>query len=182
MPDPHQKYRLPHGIGHVVRRHHRLRGSGEARELVHHALDVVHLPHDRVGALLEDVAVLDNAFSIFPAQTLGGKLNGRERIFDLMRDTAGDVGPGRGPLSGNEFSDVVEGNHIAVVGCRLLLAGDADRQIAFLTVAADGHLPLPLRRRCARRRAYPQAPAALRPAACRALRFPRDRSAARPSG
>ena len=54
IADPLQEHHLPHGVGDVLGRHHRLRHAREARELVDHALDVVDLAHDRVGALLED--------------------------------------------------------------------------------------------------------------------------------
>ena len=48
----------------VGRRHLRLRHAGERGELVDHALDVADLAHDRVGELLEGLAVLDDAGAV----------------------------------------------------------------------------------------------------------------------
>ncbi len=71
IADPHEEYRLTHGVGDVVGPDHRFRHAGETREFVDHALDVVDLTHDRVGALLEDRAVLGNDLAVFAAQSLG---------------------------------------------------------------------------------------------------------------
>ena len=85
------------------------------RELVDHALDVVDLAHDGVGALVEDGRVFLDHRAIFPAQPLGRQLDRSERILDLVRDTAGNVGPGRGALRAHQFGDVVERDHVAFI-------------------------------------------------------------------
>ena len=116
IADPLQEDDLPHRVGDVLRRHHRLRHAGEAGELVDHAADVVDLAHDGVGALLEHGAILDDRLAVFAAQPLRRKLDRRERVLDLMGDAAGDVGPGRGALRGDQLGDVVEGDDVAMVG------------------------------------------------------------------
>ncbi len=104
----------------------RLRHAREGREFVHHALDVVDLAHDRVGALVENIAVLRDEAAVFALQPLGRKLDRRQRISDFMRDAARDVGPGGGALRGDEIGDVVERDDIALVGAASRRAGDAD--------------------------------------------------------
>ena len=71
-----------------------------------------------------------------------GKLDWRQRVLDFVRNAAGDVGPGRRALRGDEFSHVVQRNDIAALGIGRLFGGDADRQIAFAVLAVDRHLPL----------------------------------------
>ena len=57
---------------------------------------------------------LDDFAGIFALQPFGGELDRRQRILDLMRDAARDIGPGGGALGGDEIGDVVEGDDIAV--------------------------------------------------------------------
>ena len=78
------------------------------RELVDHALDVVDLAHDRVGALLEHRRILGDRLAVFAPQPLGRELDRRQRVLDLVRDAARDVGPGRGALRRHQLGDVVE--------------------------------------------------------------------------
>src|SRR5271156_4206827 len=54
MADAEQEHRLAHRLGDVLVFHDGLRHPGKARELVDHALDVVDLADDGVGALHED--------------------------------------------------------------------------------------------------------------------------------
>ena len=151
IADALQEHNLAHRVGDVLAADHRLRHARELRELVDHALDVVDLADDGVGALLEHRRILGDRLAVFAAQPLRRQLDRRERILDLVRDAARDVGPGRGALRADQVGDVVERHHIAVVGFRRLLAGHAHRQIALAPAAADGHLALhqPLRRRSA---------------------------------
>ena len=53
MADAHQEHGLAHGVGDVLGGDHRLGHARESGELVDHAVDVVDLAHDGVGALLE---------------------------------------------------------------------------------------------------------------------------------
>ena len=54
--------------------------------------------------------------AVFALETLGRKLDRRQRILDLMRDAPGDVGPGRVALRRDELGDVVEGHDMAMLG------------------------------------------------------------------
>ena len=137
IADAHQEHGLAHGVGDVLVRDHRLGHARETREFVDHPPDVVDLAHDGVGALLEHAAVVfADHLAVFAAQPFGRQLNRRQRVLDLVRDAAGDVGPGRGALRGDQFGDVVERHDVAVLGFARLLAGDAHRQIALAAVAA----------------------------------------------
>ena len=96
MADAQQEHDLTHGLGDVLVGDHGLRHAGKARELVDHALDVVDLAHDGVGALLEYGRILGDRLAVFAAQPLGRQLDRGERVLDLVGDAPRDVGPGRG--------------------------------------------------------------------------------------
>ncbi len=140
-PDPHEEHRLAHAIGEVVARRPRLRHAREGGELVDHALDVVDLADDRVGALVEHVLALDDVAAVAALEPLGGKLDRRQRILDLVGDAAGDVGPGGGALRGDEIGDVVERDDAAAVAAPRI-AGDADVEDALAAVAQHRRLAL----------------------------------------
>src|ERR1700722_2356915 len=142
MGDAEQEDRLAHRIGNVLVGHDRLRHAGKARELVDHALDVVDLAHDGIGALVEHRVIGGNQFAVFAAQPLRRQLDRGQRVLDLVGDAAGDVGPGRGTLRQNELGDVVDGDDVAVLGVRRLFAGHAHGEITFLAVARDRDLAL----------------------------------------
>ncbi len=57
---------------------------------------------------------LCTSLRIAALKPLGGELDRRERILDLMRDTARHIGPGGAALVGKLIGDVVEGDDIAV--------------------------------------------------------------------
>ena len=71
MSDADQKHHLAHGIGDILIREHRFGHACEARELVHHAFDIVDLTHDRLGTLFEDRGILGNRFAVFATQPFG---------------------------------------------------------------------------------------------------------------
>ena len=118
LPTRMQEHRLARGVGNILGGDHRLRHAGELGELVHHALDVVDLAHDRVGALIEHRRVVGDRLAVFAAQPLGRELDRGQRVLDLMGDAAGDVGPGRGALRRHQLGDVVERDDIAAFGLR----------------------------------------------------------------
>ena len=92
--DAGEEQGLAHAIGEIVARQPGPRHAGEIGELVDHALDVVDLPDDRVRALVEDVLALDDVAAVAAFQPLGGELDRGQRVLDLVRDAARDVGPG----------------------------------------------------------------------------------------
>ena len=51
---------------------------------------------------------VETSSGIFALQPLGGKLDGGERILDLMGDAARHIGPGGGALRADQIGDVVE--------------------------------------------------------------------------
>ena len=142
MRDAQQEHDLTHGVGDVIVGNHGFGHAGEAREFVDHPLDVVDLAHDGFGALLEHGRILGNRLAVFAAQPFRRQLDRRERVFDLVSNAAGDVGPGRGTLRQHQFGDVVDGDDIAVFGLARLLAGHAHRIVSLLAVARQRDLPL----------------------------------------
>ncbi len=148
IADPHQEHRLPNGIGDILTLDDGLRHARELGEFVDHFADVIDLTNDRFRALIENEPIFRDHLAELAADALGGQLNRRQRILDLVRDAAGDVRPCRGALRGDEFGDVVERDDVAFVGLRrLLLGADAHGEIALDAVAADFDLTLqqPLR-------------------------------------
>src|SRR6202521_806266 len=144
MADAHQEHHLAHRIDDILRGDHRLRHAGKPREFVDHALDVLDLAHDRIGALLEHRAVLGDHAAVFAPQPLGGELDRGQRILDLVGDAAGNVGPRGGALRHDEIRDVVERHHVAVLDLGRLLGRHPDREVALAAVMADRDLALAL--------------------------------------
>ena len=95
--------------------HVRLRHARKGRELVDHAADIRDLADDRVGALVEHLAVLGDHLAVAAADALGRQLDRRQRVLDLMGDAARHVGPGRGALRLHEIGDVVDGDDIGIL-------------------------------------------------------------------
>jgi hypothetical protein len=92
-------------------------GFGHAREVgefVHHAPRSPTWRTMVPGQPLERLLVGRNLLPEAPLQPLGGELDRSQRVLDLVRDAAGDVGPGGAPLVGQLVGDVVEGQHRAV--------------------------------------------------------------------
>ncbi len=126
MCDPHQEKDLAHTFAKIAAFETGFRHPRERRKFIHHAFDVVDLPDDCIGTLVENVAVLLDQTAIFAFQPFGGQLDRSQRIFDFMGDPAGDIGPRRCPLRGHEIGDIVERHDIALVGAFARLAGDAN--------------------------------------------------------
>jgi hypothetical protein len=76
-------------------------------EFVHHAAQVADLPDDRAGQPRERVGSSD-LLAVAPLQALGRKLDGRQRVLDLVRDAARHVRPGGGALVEQLVSDIVK--------------------------------------------------------------------------
>ena len=95
---PLQNQRLARHPPDILRLDHRLRHAREGRELVDHAADIADMADDRVSALREGIRVGGNLLGESPFQPLGGKLNWRQRVFDLVRNPARHVSPSCLPL------------------------------------------------------------------------------------
>ena len=59
-----------------------------------------------------------------------------------MRNPPGDVGPGRRTLGQHQLGDIVDRDHVAVLGFGCLFAGDAHGIISLLPVARHRQLSL----------------------------------------
>ena len=177
--------RLLHGEPQILVRHDRLRHARERRELIDHALDLTGLPLDRLRQRLEQLAILRHLLAELPAQTLGGKLYRRERVFDLVRDAPRDVRPSARALRLNEFRHVVEGHDRADVALAGLFVRDlyGERPLFVADLLLDLALPLALEAGFfgaarARRRIPERHPSK----ACRRLRRRRIRAGVRRNG
>ena len=76
---------------------------GESRELVDQAAEPFDLADDGRGALLEEAPVVGEPAAQAPPQALGGELDRRERVLDLVGDPLGDLPPGGEPLGGEQL-------------------------------------------------------------------------------
>src|SRR5690349_14711758 len=108
MGDFLQEESLPNQVDRVLVTEHRLGQAGERGEFVDHLPEIADLADDRAGQLLEQLAILLDLLAVAALEPLGGKLNRGERILDLVRDTAGDIGPCGLALIDELTSDVVE--------------------------------------------------------------------------
>ena len=108
VSDPHQEQHASQAFGQIVLLEQGFRHTGEGRELVDHALDIVDLANDRIRALIEDLLVDGNQLPVLALDTLSGKLNWRQGILDLVRDAARHVAPGGGALRVEHVGDVVK--------------------------------------------------------------------------
>src|SRR5690606_15299945 len=106
-----EEYRLAQNLVYIDQLHRGRRHARKGRELIHHAANIADLPDDGLRALLEDFRVGGDFPAIFPAQALCRKLDRRERVLDLMRDTARHIRPGGRSLRAHEFSDVIKGEN-----------------------------------------------------------------------
>ncbi len=81
MCDPHQEKNLAHTFAKIAAFETGFRHPRERRKFIHHAFDVVDLPDDCIGTLVENVAVLLDQTAIFAFQPFRGQLDRRQRIF-----------------------------------------------------------------------------------------------------
>ncbi len=142
MRDPHHEGRLPHRVGHVFVHDRRFGHAREGGELVDHALYLVDLAHDRVGALFEDFAIGGDHLPVLAADSLGGELDRGQRVLDLVGDAPRHVCPGGGPLGGDEIGDVVQRDDHALLVAARLLGRDAHVDRPFAAAALNGDLLL----------------------------------------
>ena len=83
-------------------------------ERVHHLLHRFDLLDDGVRGAIEQLAFAPFGLQILAAQPLGGELNRRQRILDLVREPPRHFAPGRVALRLQQRRDVVEHDRVAV--------------------------------------------------------------------
>ena len=84
---------------------------GEGGELIHHPPDIAHLADDSVGAAVKGFKIAGDLLAVFAAQPFGRKLDGGQRVLDLVRYPASHIAPGGVALGRDEAGDVVEGQY-----------------------------------------------------------------------
>ena len=77
--------------------------GGEARELAGDLPQQPDLPEDRGHAAVEHRPERRAAIDVHAPQVLGGQLNRRQRVLDLVRDLARHLGPGLEPVRAFEL-------------------------------------------------------------------------------
>ena len=139
MGDLDQEHRLADRLGQVPDLERRLRHAREGRELVDHAADVADLADDRVGALVEDLAVVVDRLAELAPEPFGRKLDRRQRILDLVGDAPRHVRPGGASLGCDQVGDVVERDDVAMlaVGGALRRHPHVDGALAAATIDGD---------------------------------------------
>src|SRR5262249_8143995 len=94
-----EKHRAMDNFDEVLGPQYRSRHSSASREFIDHPADVANMSDNSVGTDRKGFTILGDFLQIPPAQSLGGKLNGRQRVLDLMGDPACNVRPGGLSLS-----------------------------------------------------------------------------------
>src|SRR5579883_2830653 len=115
-----------HDLDQIVGPQHRRRHPRKCGKLVDHAADIADMADDRVGADGKGLGILLDLPQVFATQPFGRELDRRQRVLDLVGDTAGDVGPGRFALGRQKLGDVVEGDDKAAV-VTVGFGGEAER-------------------------------------------------------
>jgi hypothetical protein len=121
---------------------HGLRHPREGREFVHHPPQVADLAHDRTRELLEGRGIRGDLLAVTALEPLGGQLDRRQRVLDLVRDAARHVRPGGAALVEQLLGDVVEGQNMPALdphplhrqGARLARRRELDYVLALLAV------------------------------------------------
>lgn len=84
---------------------------------------------DRIGALVEDGPVTRvDLLAVAALDALGGQLDRRQRVLDLMGDAPCHVAPCGRALGDDEIGDVVERDHVGFAHVAHLLAGNLHTQ------------------------------------------------------
>ena len=133
---------MAHELVQLLIAQDRRRHAGEGRELIDHAADIADMADDGIGAGGEGFAIRDDILEIFPFQALGRELDRGQRILDLMRDAARDIGPGRFALRRLQIGYVVERDHITLRFALQTFRRDANEQHMRAAGAHDLHLRL----------------------------------------
>ena len=118
-----QEQGLAHEIAGVFRAENGLGQPREGRKFVDHLPEVADLADDRRRQLLEQFRISLDLAAVAALETLGRELDRGERVLDLVRDAAGNVGPCGAALIEQLAGDVLEGDDMAIAVSR-----DLDRQ------------------------------------------------------
>ena len=110
-----ERERLGDQLVQIGRRRARRRHARELRELVDQPLQRFHLADDRRRALVDQRAGPCRRVGEVAPQALGGELDRRQRILDLVRETPRHLAPGGDLLRPDERRHVVEDEDDPVV-------------------------------------------------------------------
>src|SRR5687767_9376234 len=100
------------------------------------------MPDDRVGTTVKNIAVDLDRVAVFAPDALGGELDRRQRVLDLMRDALRYFRPGRGALRDDQLGDVVEGDDEAIILLAAAFLRQSHRKRQVRALAAIGDLRL----------------------------------------
>ena len=137
-----QRERLGDQLMQIGRHRARRRHARELRELVDQALQRFDLADDRRRALVDQRAGPGRRVGEVPAQALGGQLDRRQRILDLVREPPRHLAPRGDLLRPDERRHVVEHQHDAFV--RAAVADERrrhGREVKLLPVPLHARFP-----------------------------------------
>ena len=112
MRDLMEEHRLARDVEQRFLAEHRLWHARKGGEFIDHPAQIADLTHDCFGQPSEGAVVIEDLLAIAALKTLSGELNRGQRVLDLVRDAARDVGPGRTALVEQLLGNVVEGQHL----------------------------------------------------------------------
>src|SRR5690606_2362103 len=110
--DLHEEGSFAQRFAQVDRLHLGFGHSREGREFIDHPADILYLADDRIGALVENLAVLRDDLSVAATDALGRKLDWSEGVLDLVRNTPRNISPCRRALGLDQIGNVVHGHDI----------------------------------------------------------------------
>ena len=111
-------------VHHIVERlmcHLRSRQSGKLRKFIDHMLETRHFVDDHVGRLVKDRLEIRGLLEKLLPQTLGGQLDGRQRVLNLVRHPPRHLLPRRHFLSLDQLREIFEHQHNSEVLTRFIL-------------------------------------------------------------
>ena len=127
----------------VLRRVLAGRHPGEGGELVHEHLQLLHLLDDRAGALVEHGAAVVELAGVAAAEPLGGELDGRQGVLDLVGNAPRHLAPRFHALDAEEVRHFLEEDYEALRAAGIVeQPGAGEEQRHVVTVALEPHLPL----------------------------------------
>ncbi len=137
MRDFVQEQRLARDLDDILVAEDGLGHPREGGEFVDHPPKVADLADDGAGQLVEGGRIALDLLAVAALEPFGGELDRGQRILDLVRDAARDVGPGGAALVEQLLGNIVEGEDEAPFDLHLL---DGKRS----RLAAGGKMDDPL--------------------------------------
>ena len=116
--------------------------AGKLGEFVDQVLHFLHLADNRIRAFLKDLAVLSESTRVSLLETLGGQLDRRQGVLDLVCDPPGHLSPRSRPLRTNQLGMILEDHdHAHPSPLFVLEHAGPNEEILRLLLKEDANLP-----------------------------------------